>query len=107
MSNEVTYTQKIHQERLNIIQEDIAMLKQATGKHDEILLGLIISSERMNDTIKKIIDNQEGHAHRLKDIEAISFISRHWKFFLFTILTIVTISLVLHTTIKDLLGMVF
>jgi len=107
MSNEVNYLEKLYQERWEDMKEDIEMLKDVSEKHEEALVRITMLSERINNTIQKIIDNQEEHAKRLKDIEILSFISRNWKFFFFTVLSIVTVSLIMHTTVKDLIGIIF
>lgn len=107
MSNDVSFLERIYKEKWENMKEDIDMLKDTSEKHAEALLRITMASERINNTIQKIIDNQEKHAKRLKDIEILSFISRNWKFFFFTVLSIVTVSLMLHTTVKDLIGMIF
>lgn len=98
------YIEKLEQNRLVRIEGDIAMLKEASAKQGETIYGLSIGYERINTTIIRIIDGQAEHAKRLKEIEALSMISRHWKFILFTILTIIIVSLSIHASLKEVIG---
>lgn len=104
---DASYVEKINQERLSRIEGEIVMLKDISNRQNETIFGLSLGMERMNNTIRRIIDSQEEHANRLKEIEALSFVSRHWKFMLFTILAIVIISLSIHSTLKEIIGWVF
>jgi len=97
---------EIHQDRLQKIEGEIDMLRDASGRQAETIFGLSLGMERINSTISRVIDMQEEHAKRLKDIEAISILSRHWKFFVFIFFTIVVISLFIHTTLKEVIGWV-
>ena len=95
---------EINKERLQKIEGEIDMLRDVSSRQGETIFGLSLGMERMNNTIGHVIDMQEEHAKRLKDIEAISILSRHWKFFVFIFFTIVVISLFIHTTLKEVIG---
>ena len=88
------------------IDRDIEILKDASVRQNETIQGLSIGYERINNAISKIIDTQDKHEKKLQDMEALSIVSRHWKFILFIILAIVVISLSIHTSLKEVIGWV-
>lgn len=98
------YIEKLEQDRLVRIEEDITMLKETSEKQKESISGLSLGMEKINNTISRIIDLQDEHAKRLKEIEAISMLSRHWKFIVFTVLTIIIVSLSIHASLKEVIG---
>ena len=102
--NDKYMIEKLEEGRLSRIEGDITMLKEVSAKHEETMYGLSILSERINNTLNKIIDIQDEHAKRLQEIEALSIISRHWKFIFFSIMTITIISLSIHSTLKEVIG---
>jgi len=109
------YIEKLEQDRLVRIEEDITMLKETSKDHEKTLVGISIGFDRINTTISRIIEAQDEHAKRLleiseqnakkfKEIEAVSMLSRHWRFILFTVLTIIIVSLSIHASLKEVIG---
>lgn len=109
------YVEKLKQDRLERIEGDIDMLREALVKQNETILGITIGIERINNTLYRIIDAQDEHAKRLiemrdentkrfKETEAMSMIARHWRFILFTVLTIIIVSLSIHASLKEVIG---
>lgn len=98
------YVEKLERERLERMEGDISMLKETSDKQAETIFGLSLGMERINNTISRVIEAQDEHAKRLKEIEAISIVSRHWKFIVFTVLTIIIVSLSIHASLKEVIG---